>query len=494
MRHGLVGFFTRSLTLTVSSLAFIAPVFSSSNAQALKPEHIAQSLERTIQIGGDLKQWDGLPKYNVELSNGYPSVPVSNKGYFSVAWDSKNLYILGVFNQAKDTVLAKLKSDAPEWWNDDVLELFIRTEPFAKVPKELHFAINPVGERFKAYTSTTEYQTFGRIEERRWVLELAIPVGTSLFPKIEDGTVWGLKVGREHQKAAEYPMWPMGGDFNAATNYGLLSFGKTLQEPQALYDRLVTSSSVASAPINSRLSDIGSYATYYGKDAKSIADLSLFDLAIVQPQLSKAQLENLHKAGTRVIAYLSIGELDPKSPLVKKVPAAWILGENKIWGSKYIDASQEGWQKLMLEQQAKLIKAGYDGVFLDTLDTVDLFPQIRAGLVGIVEKMRKAYPEHLIVQNRGFALLNQTSELIDAVMFENFSSWYNFDKKQYESLSGDPSSVMSYHERGLVVLCMDYANPDQTDLITRDFTRAKQFGFIPYVATILLDKLFIANP
>jgi endo-alpha-1,4-polygalactosaminidase (GH114 family) len=114
--------------------------------------------------------------------------------------------------------------------------------------------------------------------------------------------------------------------------------------------------------------------------------------------------------------------------------------------------------------------------------------------VGIVEKMRKAYPENLIVQNRGFALLNQSSELIDAVMFENFSSWYNFDKKQYEALSGDPSSVMSYHERGLVVLCMDYANPDQTDLITRDFTRAKQFGFIPYVATILLDKLFIANP
>jgi uncharacterized protein (TIGR01370 family) len=490
MRDGLVGFLARSTALALVGLALIP----SARAEGLKPEHIAQSLERTIKIGGDLKQWDGIPKYQVELSNGFPAVPVTSKGYFSVAWDSQNLYVIGVFNQNKETVLAKLKSDAQEWWNDDVLELFIRTEPFAKVPNDLHFAINPAGERFKAYTATTEYQSVGRIEDKRWILELAIPVGTATLSKITDGTVWGLKVGREHQKAAEFPIWPMGGDFNAATNYGLLSFSKTLQDQTALYNKLVASSSVASAPITSRLSDIGSYATYYGNDPAAIAKLNLFDLAIVQPQLSAAQLSDLHKAGTRVIAYLTIGELDPKSAIAAQIPDSWVLGVNKVWGSKYIDASQAGWQKLMLEAQAQLMKAGYDGVFLDTLDTVDLFPQVRAGLVGIVEKMRKAYPESLIVQNRGFALLNQTAELLDAVMYENFSSWYNFDKKQYEALNSDPNIVLRYRERGLVVLSMDYAAPEQTDLVTRDFTRAKQFGFIPYVATILLDTLFIATP
>ncbi len=485
---------SRVRQLALSTLALGATLLPSAFAEGLKPEHIAQSLERTVKIGGDLKQWDGLPKYAVELSNGFPAVPVKGKGYFSLAWDAGHLYVLGVFEQPRDTVLAKLKSDAAEWWNDDVMELFIRTDPFAKVPNDLHFAINPAGERFKAYTATTDFQSVGRVEKDRWILELAIPTGTKVLSAVQDGTVWGLKVGREHQKAGEYPLWPMGGDYNAATNYGLLAFGKTLQDPQTLFQKLVTNSTAASAPINSRLADIGSFAAYYGSSAQSVEQLSLFDLAIVQPRLSSAQLETLHKAGTRVVAYLSIGELEANSPLTSQVPAAWVLGTNKNWGSKFIDASQPGWQKLMLEAQNKLLKAGYDGVFLDTLDTVDLYPQIRAGLVNIVQGMRQAHPDSLIVQNRGFGLLNQTAELVDAVMFENFSSWYSFDKKVYEAVNGDPSAVLPYQKRGLVVLSMDYAAPNQQDLVTRDYTRAKSFGFIPYVATILLDQLFIATP
>ncbi len=464
---------------------------SSAKTEKLKPEHVAQSLQRSIQIGGDLAQWDGIPTYAIELSNGFPVIPVKEKGYFSVAWDTQNLYVLGIFDQAKDTVLAKLKTDAPVWWKDDGMELFIRSDAFTKIPTDLHFAINPNGVRFKAYTATTDYQSIGRIEDGRWILELAIPLGTKTLPKVSDNSVWGFKVGREHPVVGEYPMWPMGGDFNAETNYGLLSFQINLQDSQALYDKLISRSSLNNTPIKSQLKTVNSYATYYGNDPKSIAQLNLFNLAIVQPQLSKLQLEKLHKAKIRVIAYLTVGELDPKSSLVKKVPKNWILGENKIWGSKYIDASQSGWQKLMLEEQKKLILAGYDGVFLDTLDTADLYPQTRDGLVSIVTKMRKAYPRKLIVQNRGFALLNQTAESLDAVMFENFSSWYNFETKKYEIMNSDPSDVLPYQQRGLVILSMDYAAKNQKDLILHDLARAKKFGFIPCISTILLDTLFI---
>ena len=487
----------RNLATFLSTIMFVvivATLFSSIRAEKLKPEHIAQSLQQSIQIGGDLSQWDNIPSYPVELSNGFPAVPVNDKGLFSVAWDSQNLYVLGIFDQAKDTVMAKLKTGAPVWWKDDGLELFIRTDPFAKVPNNLHFAINPAGVRFKAYTATTDYQAIGRIEDNRWVLELAIPLGTKTLPKVTEGSVWGLKVGREHPGAGEFPIWPMGGDFNAQTNYGLLSFSKSLQETQTLYTKLLGRSSLTSTPIKSHLSKIRSYATYYGNDPKSIAKLNLFDLAVVQPQLSKAQLGKLHNAKTKVIAYVTIGELDPKSNLVNKIPKTWILGENKVWGSKYIDASQLGWQQLMLEEQKKLLKMGYDGVFLDTLDTGELFIKTRAGLVSIVQKMRKAYPTKIIVQNRGFGLLNQTSAVLDAVMFENFSSWYNFETKKYEIMDSDPNEVTPYQQRGLVILSMDYAAQNQTELIKHDLARAKQFGFIPYVSTILLDNLFILKP
>ncbi len=480
---------TLALTLSTSALAQSGPLAAETS--------VAQAVRRTIQVGGDLKQWDGLPKYTVNLSNGVPSVPVKNSGYYSLAFDDQYLYVLGVFDQPKDTVLAKLATDAPEWWNDDVQELYIRPTPFVAAPTDLHFATNPLGTRFKAYTATTDYKSAGRIEDNRWVLELALPLNTATLPAVKSGDIWGLKVGREHQRAAEYPIWPVGGDFGSPNNFGYLAFTDQLAEPAALASTISATlgkSSVGS-PLQSRLSDIGSYSVYYGHDSADIEQLVNYDLAIVQPgTLTAAQLQMLHDNGTRVAAYLTIGELDKDSADTAKVDPSWVLGTNANWGSKFIDATQPGWQALVQDRAAELMKAGYDGFFLDTLDTVDLYPKTGPGLVKIVQDLRAKYKDAVIVQNRGFSLLNQTAPSIDAVMFESFSSSYDFKKKTYGAVGGDPSYVQNVAKRGLKVLALDYAEPSQGDLITKSYERAKSYGFVPYVSTINLDKVYTANP
>jgi len=493
----------RSMTvLALLTVALMTATLCSSLAAAqATPEvptgSVSQAVRRTITLGGDLGQWADLPQYKVILSNGVPSVPVKNEGYYSLAFDDKNLYVLGVFDQLKDTVLAKLATDAGEWWNDDVLELYLRTQPFAATPTDLHYAVNPAGTRFKAYTATTDYKSVGRIEDKKWVLELAIPLNSATLPAAKSGDIWGLKVGREHQKAGEYPLWPIGGDFNSPNNFGYLAFTDQKVEAATLGKTIGTTlgkSSVGS-PLSSRLSDIGSYSVYYGKSAAEVAQLSNYDLAIVQPStLSAAQLKTLHDNGTRVAAYLSIGELDKNSSYAAKVSKDWILGTNANWGSQYIDASQPGWQALIKEQADALIKQGFDGFFLDTLDTADLHPKAGPGLVQIVQNLRKDYPNAVLVQNRGFALLNQTAPSLDAVMFESFSSSYNFKDKTYGAVSGDPSFVQNVAKRGLKVLALDYAMPTQLELVTRSFQRAKSFGFVPYVSTINLDAVYTANP
>jgi len=469
----------------------------SASSTAVPATSVAQAMRRTISIGGDLKQWDGLPRYAVTLSNGVPSVPVKQGGYYSVAYDDKNLYLLGVFEQPKGTVLARLPANAPEWWNDDVEELYLRPAPFAAVPTDLHFATNPAGTRFGSYTATTDYKSAGRIENDRWVLEVALPLGAHGLPTVKSGDIWGLKVGRENQKAAEYPIWPVGGDFSSPNTFGYLAFSDKPQDSavitKTITDRL--GRSPAGAPISSRLSDIGSYAVYYGKDAADVAQLSNYDLAIVQSYtLTAPQLKTLHDNGTRVVAYLTIGELDKNSPYAGQVAASWVLGKNANWGSKFIDASQPGWQKIVSAEAADLMKQGYDGVFLDTLDTADLYPQAGPGLVKIVQNLRATYPDALIVQNRGFGLLKQTAPSIDAVMFENFSSGYDFKTSTYGAVNGDPSFVQALSARGLKVLALDYAQPGQTTLISNDYQRAKAYGFVPYVSTINLDRVYTANP
>jgi uncharacterized protein (TIGR01370 family) len=165
----------------------------------------------------------------------------------------------------------------------------------------------------------------------------------------------------------------------------------------------------ARLPARERIREIQNYIVYYGEGRA--ADLARFDLAILQPEtLDPAGLKLLHRKGTLVVAYLSIGEVELYRPwyIDGRVDPGWILGRNEDWGSYYIDAGQPGWQDLMVSVAGEYIARGFDGVFLDTLDTVDVYPETTDGMIAIVHNLRAAYPEALIVQNRGFSLIDVT--------------------------------------------------------------------------------------
>ncbi len=327
------------------------------------------------------------------------------------------------------------------------------------------------------------------MEPDRWVLEWAIPFSSLKVSPPSVGTVWGLKVGREHQAASEYPLWPMGGDYHSPTNFGYLVFVESPEDPASWAARIAHLLGQES-PLESRLKDIATYAVYYGVDQKEAEKLVNFDLAIVQPILPQEALKTLKEAGVKVLAYLSVGEAEPG----QQVPKEWVLGQNPNWGSYFIDARQPGWQEWVLGRAREYLGIGFDGLFLDTLDTADLFPEVGQGLVALVKRLREAFPTAILVQNRGFRLLPETASAVDAVMYENFSSMYDFKTGRYVAVESDPSPVLPFAKRGLVVLAMDYALPEQEDLVVRDYVRAREFGFVPYVSVIRLDRVFLHNP
>jgi hypothetical protein len=218
-------------TILMLSVIWLSPLIA---AQTLDSGDLAQAVQRTITMGGGLEQWQDLPQYPVTLSNAAKSVPVSSSGYFSVAWDDANLYVLGVFEQPQETLLATLPTDALEWWTGDTLEIFVRPTAGAE---RLHFAMNPSGTPFVEFTSSVDYQAVGQVEKTRWILEVAIPLG-DVLPAVQVGDVWGFKVGRGYVSANEYSLWPNGGDFQGETNFGSLYFTTTLEDPDMLYTRL----------------------------------------------------------------------------------------------------------------------------------------------------------------------------------------------------------------------------------------------------------------
>jgi hypothetical protein len=225
-----------------------------------------------------------------------------------------------------------------------------------------------------------------------------------------------------------------------------------------------------------RMSSVRSYVVYYG--AGRLDDLARFDLAIIDPStLTPTEVGELEARGTLVVGYLSVGEISPNDPWITDgtVPRSWIPGRNRNWGS------------------GKLLDYGFDGVFLDTVDTAtDVEPTSVPGMISLIEGLRTAYPDALLVQNRGFDIAEQVAGSIDAVMFEDLSTSYDFDNLTYLRVdnSDEADRMVELRERtGLPILSLDYAPPEDHATAARAVRIARGYGFVPAVSTIELDDI-----
>jgi len=245
--------------------------------------------------------------------------------------------------------------------------------------------------------------------------------------------------------------------------------------------------------VRERIRSIGDYIVYYGEGRAD--DLIRFDLAIIQPEtLDEKGLLELKRHGTLAVAYLSVGEAEPGRPWYTdgRVDPRWLLGKNENWGSYFVDARQTGWQKLMLDLTGEFIENGFDGVFLDTVDTVDVYPETRGGMIALIKSLRAAYPEVLMIQNRGFNVVETVASDLDGIMFEDLSTTYNFDSHEYiyiDSSAAAQQMVELHEHTGLPILALDYAPPDNPGMAYRAFQIARRFNFIPAISVIELDDI-----
>ncbi len=262
------------------------------------------------------------------------------------------------------------------------------------------------------------------------------------------------------------------------------------------------------------------FVCYYGADA--IADMSEFNIAIIESKShTKKEIELLKKSGTWVVGYVTIGEDDKLEKLDGKGPGGYASfymdadedgkpDMNVNWNSYYVNAGSKLWQDIIINKRIKaILDKGCDGIFMDTVDTVEIYPQTKKGMIDLIANIRKKYPDIKIVQNRGFSVIADTAPYIDAVMYEDFSIDYDWQTDTYSK--ADESKLVSTgifavtlnkirykYKNGkptlkkpqFLVVALDYANADQKDLIQFCYDRAWEYDFIPYVSTIQLDEVY----
>lgn len=246
------------------------------------------------------------------------------------------------------------------------------------------------------------------------------------------------------------------------------------------------------------------FAVYYADKAPA-KRFKAYDLLVLDPNYPNIQA--LNEDGKTVLGYLSVGEVPKHSPHFKTMnDKGLLLSENKNWkGSYFVDIRAREWQKILIEESIpSLLGKGFDGIFLDTVDS-PLDAERRNGkaysgmsdaAIKFVKAVRLHYPNIKIMMNRAYSILPEIASHIDMELGESVFTDYHFDKKVYGKV--EPSLYKQQVKRlqeakkinpSLAVYTLDYADPLDSAFIREIYSVQRANGFTPYVATIGLEEI-----
>ncbi|MFK7853982.1 MAG: bifunctional glycoside hydrolase 114/ polysaccharide deacetylase family protein, partial [Granulosicoccus sp.] len=247
----------------------------------------------------------------------------------------------------------------------------------------------------------------------------------------------------------------------------------------------------------------GRSIAFFYADNPPINVLSQFDRLVLEPDnIDASELPRLTAEGAAAFAYLSIGEVGPDRAYANEVEEEWVLGVNPAWNSQIFDLANTGLQDFVIERVAVLVQRGYQGIFLDTMDSFNLVAETdaeksvqQAALVKLVRRIGTQFPELRIITNRGFEVIDQLADQVEAVAAESlYASWDNTNQRYGSVPANDRLWLVGKldhvkHTLGLDVIAIDYVAPHERTkarAVARDIAR---HGYIPWVARPELDNI-----
>lgn len=245
---------------------------------------------------------------------------------------------------------------------------------------------------------------------------------------------------------------------------------------------------------------------FYGLKAPPAAyapfDLVVFD-STWHPDLVRRP-----DGGPVLLGYLSAAEVLEEGPYWHRTAGQGILVRKKpFWNSWVLDLRDPDWQDLLVREAVPaVLEQGFDGVLLDTLDSAlalelwtdpDRYRGTREAVVRLVERIRRAWPDTAIAVNRALPVLGEIAPSLDLLVLEGLSSVYGGPETGYVPVPPEEQrGLLDWLEAGLEkrpdlpVLTLDYAPEDRPDLVRDAVALARRKGFVPYVSTLALDRIY----
>lgn len=250
--------------------------------------------------------------------------------------------------------------------------------------------------------------------------------------------------------------------------------------------------------VRADVSSIQQWLCYYGKDRAALdaADYEMFIL----DRGNFGELVKSDKAGRIFLGYISAGEAEDYRPYWDTIKSAdWVLEENKNWpGARLVDTGAPEWyEEVVGPLAADITSAGYDGYFLDTLDSIETLKTVAPekyegacdGLVALIRRLRETHPDAVIVVNRGFTILPRIVAYIDGVLIEGVRSSYNFSEKRSRLLTESDqkwmdSQLAMIKELKRPIFALDYMDPPNAAESEQVFKELIALGTNPLISTV----------
>lgn len=187
----------------------------------------------------------------------------------------------------------------------------------------------------------------------------------------------------------------------------------------------------------------------------------------------------------KVFAYISLGEVNENAIHYQDLKKL-TLGKNKIWNSHYLDLSKKKTIETLMLIVDELFEKGYDGLFLDNFDNYTIHgPQKdqKAGIIELMQLIKKKYPKKMFIQNAGLELLPDTNSYVDAVAVESVVTDYDFKTQKYGLKKADQaqkylSELDKIHQSYKIpVILIEYADSERLAAQIKDQLEDTKFDY-----------------
>ncbi len=270
-------------------------------------------------------------------------------------------------------------------------------------------------------------------------------------------------------------------------------------------DRIEDANHFYKTQIQTQQSLEGRSIAFYYANNPPVDELAQYDRLVLEPDnINATELTRLTADGARAYAYLSVGEVGPHRGYRRDIDESWMLGVNSTWDSRVLDLANANLREFLLMQVDLLHEQGYQGLFLDTMDSFNIVAKTdnekarqRAGLVSLIKEMGSRFPHLKLITNRGFEVLDEIAPQVEAVAAESLYASWNNNTNSYGSVpAGDREWLLGKlsHVKdnlGLDVIAIDYMPPSKRVSARDVAARIASLGFIPWVATPELDYVGI---